>query len=134
MRRKLGLRQQRSPAHPRRSAGYLTVPQLAKALGLTPHWVEHQIKRGTVVSQRDAQTRRYRFPDRPATLEALGQLRAGHLREVRYCAPSRRQTYARGRQRAAAPAYRSAALTSGGRCGSGGAPGGYAGACRGRLV
>jgi hypothetical protein len=36
---KLGLMQNRSQSHPRRSAGYLTVPSLAKALSITPHWV-----------------------------------------------------------------------------------------------
>jgi len=84
IRLKLGLMQNRSQSHPRRIAGYLTVPQLAKALGITPHWVYHQIKRGTVVLQRDAQTRLYLFPDRPETLEAFGQLQAGHLSELRY--------------------------------------------------
>jgi len=84
IRLKLGLMQNRSQSHPRRIAGYLTVPQLAAALGITPHWVYHQIKRGTVVIQRDAQTRLYLFPDRPETLEAFGQLRAGHLSTLRY--------------------------------------------------
>ena len=84
IRLKLGLMQNRSQSHPRRIAGYLTVPQLAKALGITPHWVYHQIKRGTVVIQRDAQTRLYLFPDCPETLEAFEQLRAGHLSEWRY--------------------------------------------------
>jgi hypothetical protein len=84
IRLKLGLMQNRSQSHPRRIAWYLTVPQLAKALGITPHWVYYQIKRGTVVIQRDAQTRLYLFPDRPETLEAFGQLRAGHLSELRY--------------------------------------------------
>ena len=84
IRLKVGLRQQRSQSHPRRIAGGLTVPPLAKALGITPPWVYHQIKRGTVVIQRDAQTRRSLFPDRPETLEAFGQLRAGHLSERRY--------------------------------------------------
>jgi len=51
---------------------------------MTPHWVYHQIKRGTVVRQRDAQTRLYLFPDCPETLEAFGQLRAGQRRELRY--------------------------------------------------
>jgi len=46
--------------------------------------VYHQIKRGTVVLQRDAQTRLSLFPDRPETLEAFGQLRAGHLSTLRY--------------------------------------------------
>jgi DNA invertase Pin-like site-specific DNA recombinase len=54
IRLKLGLMHNRSQSPPRRIAGYLTVPQLAKALGITPHWVYHQIKRGTVVMQRDA--------------------------------------------------------------------------------
>jgi DNA invertase Pin-like site-specific DNA recombinase len=84
IRLKLGLMQNRSQSHPRRIAGSLTVPQLAKALGITPHWVYHQIKRGTVVIQRDAQTRLYLFPDCPETLEAFGQLRAGSLSELRY--------------------------------------------------
>ena len=83
IRLKLGLMQNRSQSHPRRIAGSLTVPQLAQALGLTPHWVYHQIKRGTVVLQRDAQTRLYLFPDRPETLEAFEQLRAGQLSERR---------------------------------------------------
>jgi len=111
IRLKLGLMPQRSQAHPRRVAGYLTVPPLAKALGITPHWGYHQIKRGTVVLQREAQTRLSLFPDRPETLAALGQLRAGHLSALRSCAPSRRRTYALGGQRAAAPSYRLAALT-----------------------
>jgi DNA invertase Pin-like site-specific DNA recombinase len=84
IRLKLGLMQNRSQSHPRRIAGYLTVPQLAKAVGMTPHWVYHQIKRGTVVMQRDAQTRLYLFPDCPETLEAFGQLRAGHRRALRF--------------------------------------------------
>ena len=84
LRLKLGLMQHRSQSHPRRITGYLTVPQLAKALGITAHWVYHQIKRGTVVIQRDAQTRLYLFPDCPETLEAFRQLRAGHLSELRY--------------------------------------------------
>ena len=69
----LGLMPQRSQSPPRRIAGSLTVPQLAKALGITPHWVYHQIKRGTVVLPREAQTRLSLFPDRPETLEAFGQ-------------------------------------------------------------
>jgi hypothetical protein len=84
IRLKLGLMQNPSQSHPRRIAGSLTVPQLAKALGVTPHWVYPQIKRGTVVIRRDVQTRLYLFPDRPETLEAFGQLRAGHLSELRY--------------------------------------------------
>jgi Recombinase zinc beta ribbon domain len=84
LRLKLGLMQNRSQSHPRRIAGYLTVPQLAKALASTPHWVYHQIKRGTVAISRDAATGLYLFPARPETLEAFRQLQAGQLSELRY--------------------------------------------------
>jgi len=69
----LGLMQHRSQSHPHRIAGYLTVPQLAEALGIPPHWVYDQSKRGTVVLQRDAPTRLFRLPARPETLGAFGQ-------------------------------------------------------------
>jgi hypothetical protein len=84
IRLKLGLMQSRSQSHPRRVAGSLTVPQLAKALEITPHWVYHQIKRGTVTIARDTATELYLFPDAPETLEAFRQLRAGHLSQLRY--------------------------------------------------
>src|SRR5919205_1018092 len=84
IRLKLGLMQQRSQSHPRRIVGYLTVPQLAKALAITPHWVYHQIKRGTITITRDAATGLYLFPDTPQTLEAFRQLQAGQRTEVRY--------------------------------------------------
>ncbi|HEY5864237.1 MAG TPA: recombinase family protein [Candidatus Tectomicrobia bacterium] len=84
IRRKLGLMPQRSQSHPRRIIGSLTVPHLAKALAITPHWVYHQIKRGTVVMARDTQTRLYLFPDCPETLTAFEQLRAGQRSVLRY--------------------------------------------------
>jgi hypothetical protein len=49
-----------------------------------PHWVYHQIKRGTVAITRDAATGLYLFPDRTETLEAFRQLRAGQRTELRY--------------------------------------------------
>jgi DNA invertase Pin-like site-specific DNA recombinase len=84
MRLKLGLMQQRSQSHPRRIPGYLTVPQLAKTLAITPHWIYHQIKRGTIAITRDAATRLYLFPDTPQTLEAFQQLQAGQRTALRY--------------------------------------------------
>jgi hypothetical protein len=76
--------QQRSQSHPRRIAGYLTVPQLAKALAITPHWIYHQIKRGTITISRDAATGLYLFPDTPQTLEALRPLQAGQRTALHY--------------------------------------------------
>jgi hypothetical protein len=80
IRLKLGLMQNRSPAHPRQIAGSLTVPPRAAALGITPHWGYDQRKRGTVMLQRDAHTRLSLFPDCPETLAAFGPLRAGEVR------------------------------------------------------
>ncbi len=84
MRLKLGLMPHRSQSHPRRRAGDLTVPQLAKALAITPHWVYHQIQRGTVAITRDAATGLSLCPDTPQTLDAFRQFRAGQRTELRY--------------------------------------------------
>jgi hypothetical protein len=108
IRLKRGLLQHRSPSPPRRIAGYLTVPQLAKALGITPHGVYHQLKRGPVVLQRDAHTRLSLFPDCPETLEAFEQVRAGPRSEWRDGAPPRPAPRDRP---GAVPAGRPAALT-----------------------
>ena len=79
--------QNRSQSHPRQVPGYLTVPQLAQALAIKPHWVYHQIKRGAVAITRDGATGLYLFPDTPETLEGFRQLRAGHLSQLRYDTP-----------------------------------------------
>jgi hypothetical protein len=61
------------------------------------------MQRGTVVIQREAQTRLSLLPDRPETREALGPWRAGHLSELRAGALSRCRTATRGGQLAVAP-------------------------------
>jgi len=94
IRLKLGLMQNRSQSHPRQVPGYLSVPQLAQALAIKPHWVYHQIKRGAVAITRDGATGLYLFPDAPETLEAFRQLWAGHLSQLRYDAPPHGRTQA----------------------------------------
>ncbi len=64
----------RSQSHPRRIAGYLTVPQIAEALGISPYWICSRIDNGTVPAAKDADTGLYLFPDQPATLELFRQL------------------------------------------------------------
>jgi DNA invertase Pin-like site-specific DNA recombinase len=68
---------------PRRVVGFLTVSQLATALGVKAHWIYHLMSRGRIVVQRDEATGLYLFPDRPETLEAFRQLRDGHVSELR---------------------------------------------------
>jgi DNA invertase Pin-like site-specific DNA recombinase len=74
----------RSQSHPRRICGYLTVPQLARALKITPHWIYDRIHNGTIQAQRDPKTKLYLFPDQPKTLTLFKQLQAGKLQQLRF--------------------------------------------------
>jgi DNA invertase Pin-like site-specific DNA recombinase len=69
---------------PHRVAGALTVPQIATAVGVKPHWIYHLISRGRIVVQRDEATGLYLFPDSAETLEGFRQLRDGRVSELRY--------------------------------------------------
>jgi DNA invertase Pin-like site-specific DNA recombinase len=68
---------QRHQSHPRRIAGRLTVPQLAQALGVTPHWLYDRIHNGTIPATKDPATGLYLFPDDPVIVERLRALSAG---------------------------------------------------------
>jgi hypothetical protein len=68
---------------PRRVPHSLTVPQIARAVGVKPHWVYHLISRGRIVVSRDEASGLYLFPDGSETLEAFRQLRDGHITELR---------------------------------------------------
>jgi hypothetical protein len=69
---------------PRRVPRSLTVPQIAAAVGVKPHWVYHLISRGRIVVSRDEASGLYLFPDGSETLEAFRQLRDSHITELRY--------------------------------------------------
>lgn len=60
---------------PRRVDGYLTLPQLADAIGVKPHWLYHQIRRGAIAATRDPETKLYLFPDNAKTLARFRKLR-----------------------------------------------------------
>ena len=77
IRLKHGIMQKRSQSHPRRIAGYLTVPQIAKALDIPKHWIYDRIHKGVIHVKRDPKTGLYLFTDRPSTLEQFRKLRAG---------------------------------------------------------
>ena len=76
--------QQRSQSHPRRIAGWLTVPQVAHALGVPVHWIYDHINRNTIEVTKDPTTRLYLFPDRPQTLQMFKDLKAGRRRKIRF--------------------------------------------------
>ena len=67
---------------PRHVAGFLTVPQVAQALGVTPHWLYHAIRCQRIVIERDPDTGLYLFPDRPSTLNKLRKLQSGATTHV----------------------------------------------------
>jgi hypothetical protein len=69
---------------PRRVLGALTVPQIATAVGVKPHWIYHLMSCGRIGVQRDEETGLYLFPDQPETLEAFRQLRDGQLTALRH--------------------------------------------------
>jgi hypothetical protein len=74
----------RSQSHPRRIPGFLTVPQVARQLGITPHWIYDRIHNGTIAMARDSETNLYLFPDAPRTITLFKQLRAGKLQQLRF--------------------------------------------------
>jgi len=84
IRLKHGQFQKRSQSHPRQIEGALTIPQLATTLDMDPHWIYDRIHNGTILIDKDLQTRLFLFPDSPATLERFRQLRAGQLKTLRF--------------------------------------------------
>jgi DNA invertase Pin-like site-specific DNA recombinase len=74
----------RSQSHPRQIPGYLTVPQLAQALDVSPHWLYDRIHNGRIQIAKDNQTGLYLFPDNPETLEKLKQFKSGILKNLRF--------------------------------------------------
>jgi DNA invertase Pin-like site-specific DNA recombinase len=77
IRLKHGIMRKRSQSHPRRIAGYLTVPQIAKALDVPKCWIYDRIHSGVINVTRDTKTSLYLFPDKPDTLEQFQRLKAG---------------------------------------------------------
>jgi DNA invertase Pin-like site-specific DNA recombinase len=74
----------RSQSHPRRIAGHLTVPQLARTLGISKHWIYDRIHNGTINVARDRRTNLYLFPDLPKTLTLFKQLQTGKVHQLRF--------------------------------------------------
>jgi DNA invertase Pin-like site-specific DNA recombinase len=74
----------RSQSHPRHIPGYLTLPQLAQHLEVSPHWIYDRINNGTIQVMKDPEWRLYLFPDRPPTLARFRQLRDGKVKNLRF--------------------------------------------------
>jgi DNA invertase Pin-like site-specific DNA recombinase len=75
---------ERRQSHPRRIPGYLTVPQLAHRLHITPHWIYDRIHNRTIQVDLDPERNLYLFPDETRTVTLFKQLRAGKLQKLRF--------------------------------------------------
>ena len=84
IRLKYGIFQKRSQSHPRRIDGYLTVPQVAGQLDISPHWMYDRINNGCIQVVKDPETGLYLFPDEPNTLEMFKDLKDGNLKNLRF--------------------------------------------------
>jgi len=82
IRLKHGIMITHSQSHPRDIPGFLTVPQVAKRLEVTPHWLYDRLHNGTINLKKDADKGLYLFPDRPQITEQLQSLKAGNLKNL----------------------------------------------------
>lgn len=71
-------------SRPRQIDGFLTIPQLAKTLGIPAHYIYDRINKGTIDVTKDSRTGLYLFPNQPATIEHFRQLLDGRLQKLRY--------------------------------------------------
>lgn len=74
----------RSQSHPRQIPGHLTIPQVARFLDVTPHWLYDHIYRGRIQVTKDEETGLYLFLDTPDTLTAFQQFKAGEIKNLRF--------------------------------------------------
>jgi DNA invertase Pin-like site-specific DNA recombinase len=78
----------RSQSHPRRIPGFLTVPQLAMLLDVSPHWLYDRIAKGAIQIAKDTATGLYLFPDTADMREQCHQFKDGHRPTLCFVAPT----------------------------------------------
>jgi hypothetical protein len=88
IRLKHGRMPQRHQSHPRRVAGELTVPQLARRLGVSPHGLYDRLAHGRIQLAKDPTPGLSVFPDQPTTVAHLQQLQAGTCTQVSFRVPT----------------------------------------------
>ena len=73
---RLGVLRIKHQSHPRHAEGFLTIPQLAKKLGVKTWWISDRIHNGTIKAKIDEKKKCYLFPDTQATLAEFKALLA----------------------------------------------------------
>jgi len=79
---RLGILRTAHQSHPRHVEGFLTIPQLAKKLGVSRWWISDRIRNGTIKAQKDETKKCYLFPDMPEMLAELKTLVAEHQNKM----------------------------------------------------
>lgn len=79
-----GLLRRLTQSHPRNIPGQLTIPQVARELEVGSQWVYDRVHNDTIQIAKDGATGLYLFPDEPATIERLRELKEGKVRELRF--------------------------------------------------
>jgi hypothetical protein len=62
--------------------GFLTIPQLAKKLGVKRWWISDRIHNGIIKAKKDEKKKCYLFPDTPAMLAEVKALGAEYQSEL----------------------------------------------------
>jgi excisionase family DNA binding protein len=75
------------PTHPWHIPGWLTMAELARKLQVSRDWIERRIRNGKIAAVRDAETRRFLFPDTDDTLARFEALKSGAVDHLD-CTPS----------------------------------------------
>ena len=70
-------------SRPRRVAGQLTLPQVARLLDVPRHWLYLRVQAGVIEVPFDPERKLYLFPDTPEAITQLKKLKAGRIQSVR---------------------------------------------------
>jgi DNA invertase Pin-like site-specific DNA recombinase len=73
----------RTGSRPRRVDNKLTLPEVARRLAVPVHWLYQRIEKGVIEVPFDSDRKLYVFPDDPASLTRLKDLKAGKIESVR---------------------------------------------------
>ncbi len=82
IRLKHGIMKKSCQSHPRRVAGFLTVPQIAKTLDVSRYWIYDRINKGVINAKKETKTNVYLFPDKPETIKQFRKLKAGLIQKM----------------------------------------------------
>jgi hypothetical protein len=69
---------------PRCVKGFLTLPQVAKQIGVPPHWIHRLIVRKVINVNKNKKVGLYLFPDRKKTIDDFHRLKMGKVKRLDY--------------------------------------------------